>query len=75
MAARAAGGLRRADRAQREFDVRLFHDGAGFMELHLGDAYPRQLVFDRVLPLPISADAQTLTLFHDWYAAGYLRIV
>lgn len=30
------------------FDVRLFHDGAGFMELHLGDAYPRQLVFDRV---------------------------
>ncbi|HRI49980.1 MAG TPA: cupin domain-containing protein [Pseudomonadota bacterium] len=35
----------------------------------------KQLVFDRVLPLPISADAQTLALFHDWYAAGYLRIV
>lgn len=30
------------------FDVRLFHHGGGFMELHLGDAYPRQLVFDRV---------------------------
>ncbi|MCA9578368.1 MAG: hypothetical protein KC668_23205 [Myxococcales bacterium] len=30
------------------FDVRLFHHGGGFMEAHLGDAFPRQLVFDRV---------------------------
>ena len=35
----------------------------------------KQLVFDRVLPLPISVEPQTLALFHDWYAAGYLRIV
>jgi hypothetical protein len=30
------------------FDQRLFHDGRGFVETHLGDAYPRALVFARV---------------------------
>ena len=29
------------------FDQRLFHDGAGFVELHLGDAYPRSLALGR----------------------------
>lgn len=35
----------------------------------------KQLVLDRCLPLPIKVDAQTLALLHDWYAAGYLRLV
>ena len=30
------------------FDQRLFHDGRGFVETHLGDAYPRSVVFARV---------------------------
>lgn len=32
------------------FDQRLFHDGDGFIELHLGDAYPRDVSFARVEP-------------------------
>jgi len=32
------------------FDQRLFHDGDGFIELHLGDAYPRDVTFARVAP-------------------------
>lgn len=32
------------------FDQRLFHDGTGFLELHLGDAYPRDIAFARVEP-------------------------
>lgn len=32
------------------FDQRLFHDGTGFLELHLGDAYPRDVVLARVEP-------------------------
>lgn len=32
------------------FDQRLFHDGTGFVEMHLGDAYPREVVFARVEP-------------------------
>jgi len=29
------------------FDQRLFYDGMGFVELHLGDAYPRSIVMGR----------------------------
>jgi hypothetical protein len=29
------------------FDQRLFHDGSGFVELHLGDAYPRAIALGR----------------------------
>ena len=29
------------------FDQRMFHDGTGFVELHLGDAYPRDIVLAR----------------------------
>jgi hypothetical protein len=29
------------------FDQRLFHDGSGFLELHLGDAYPRAIALGR----------------------------
>ncbi len=32
------------------FDQRLFHDGTGFVEMHLGDAYPRDIVLARVEP-------------------------
>lgn len=32
------------------FDQRIFHDGTGFLELHLGDAYPRDVVLARVEP-------------------------
>lgn len=32
------------------FDQRLFHDGKGFIELHLGDAYPRDVVFAPIAP-------------------------
>jgi hypothetical protein len=32
------------------FDQRLYYDGAGFIEMHLGDAYPRQIVMARVEP-------------------------
>jgi hypothetical protein len=30
------------------FDQRMFHDGTGFVELHLGDAFPRDVVLARV---------------------------
>ena len=44
------GAIRRTSSmwVSHSFDVRLLHHGGGFIELHLGDAYPRQLVFDRV---------------------------
>ncbi len=29
------------------FDQRLLYDGTGLIELHLGDAYPRQIIFNR----------------------------
>jgi hypothetical protein len=32
------------------FDQRVFHDGKGFIEYHLGDAYPRYVVLARVTP-------------------------
>jgi hypothetical protein len=32
------------------FDQRVFHDGTSFVELHLGDAYPRDVAFARVEP-------------------------
>jgi hypothetical protein len=32
------------------FDQRMIHDGTGFVEMHLGDAYPRQIVIARVEP-------------------------
>ncbi len=32
------------------FDQRMFHDGTGFVELHLGDAYPRDVALARVEP-------------------------
>lgn len=36
----------------------------------------KRLVHERALPLPLSgeAGAQALSLLHDWYAAGYLRL-
>jgi hypothetical protein len=41
------------------FDQRVFHDGTGFIEWHLGDAYPRTLAFARVEP-----DSGSYPLFH-----------
>ena len=41
------------------FDERIFHDGSGFIEMHLGDAYPRTIAFARVAP-----DSGTYPLFH-----------
>ena len=32
------------------FDQRMFHDGTGFLEMHLGDAFPRDIAFARVDP-------------------------
>ncbi|MEX1366677.1 MAG: hypothetical protein AB1Z98_26360 [Nannocystaceae bacterium] len=32
------------------FDQRMLHDGTGFIEMHLGDAYPRDIAFARVEP-------------------------
>ncbi len=32
------------------FDQRLFHDGTAFVEMHLGDAFPREVVFAHVKP-------------------------
>jgi hypothetical protein len=32
------------------FDQRMFHDGTAFVELHLGDAFPRDVVLARVEP-------------------------
>ncbi len=32
------------------FDQRLFHDGTAFVEMHLGDAFPRDVVLARVEP-------------------------
>lgn len=32
------------------FDQRLFHDGTAFVEMHLGDAFPRDIVLARVEP-------------------------
>jgi hypothetical protein len=32
------------------FDQRLFYDGTAFVELHLGDAFPRDVVFAHVAP-------------------------
>lgn len=32
------------------FDQRLFHDGTGFVEMHLGDAFPRHVVLARIEP-------------------------
>jgi len=34
-----------------------------------------QLVHERALPLPLRADEQTVALLHDFYGAGFLRIV
>ncbi len=41
------------------FDERVFHDGQGFVEMHLGDAYPRSIAFSRVEP-----NSGTYHLFH-----------
>jgi len=41
------------------FDERVFHDGQGFIEMHLGDAYPRSIAFSRVEP-----SSSTYHLFH-----------
>lgn len=32
------------------FDQRVFHDGTAFVEMHLGDAYPRDIAFAQVEP-------------------------
>jgi hypothetical protein len=36
------------------FDQRMFHDGTGFVELHLGDAFPRDIAFARAEPDSLS---------------------
>jgi hypothetical protein len=41
------------------FDQRVFHDGNGFIETHLGDAYPRTIAFARTAP-----DSGAYSLFH-----------
>ncbi len=43
------GAVTRTDSmwVSHSFDQRLFHDGSGFVELHLGDAYPRALALGR----------------------------
>jgi hypothetical protein len=41
------------------FDQRMLHDGQGFIEMHLGDAYPRWIVLGRVAP-----DSGPYPLFH-----------
>ena len=47
------------------FDQRLIYDGQGFVEMHLGDAYPRQIVMARVEP-----DSQPYPLLHVKGATG-----
>ncbi len=42
------------------FDQRIFHDGTGFMEMHLGDAYPRTIVTGRVA----EESSRSYALFH-----------
>jgi hypothetical protein len=49
------------------FDQRLFWDGQGFVELHLGDAYPRALAFGRFTD---SAGTGTYQLFRPKGATG-----
>ncbi len=41
------------------FDQRVLHDGTGFIEAHLGDAFPRTMAFARVEP-----DSGTVPLMH-----------
>jgi hypothetical protein len=43
------GAVTRTDSmwVSHSFDQRLFHDGTGFVELHLGDAYPRSIALGR----------------------------
>lgn len=41
------------------FDQRLLHDGESFIELHLGDAYPRHVAIARVAP-----DSGEVAAFH-----------
>ena len=43
------------------FDQRVWHDGQGFVEAHLGDAYPRHIAFARVNP---GASSGEYPLFH-----------
>jgi hypothetical protein len=47
------------------FDQRLMHDSTSFLEMHLGDAYPRDIAFARVEP-----DSPTFSLFSIKGATG-----
>ena len=49
------------------FDQRLFWDGSGFIELHLGDAYPRSIALGR---FTASAGTETYDLFKAKGALG-----
>lgn len=46
-AATGAATLTSSMWVSHSFDQRLFHDGSGFVEVHLGDAYPRSIVLGR----------------------------
>lgn len=46
------------------FDQRVLFDGANFVEMHLGDAFPRTIVFGRVAPGAPNGDSPGLPLFH-----------
>jgi len=47
------------------FDQRLYYDGTGFIEMHLGDAYPRQIVMARVEP-----DSSAYPILHNKGSTG-----
>jgi hypothetical protein len=49
------------------FDQRLLYDASGFVELHLGDAYPRTIVFGRSTAKKVS---KAFTLMHVKGASG-----
>jgi len=52
------------------FDQRMFYDGSGFIEMHLGDAYPRYVAFGSVGPGNPAADSGAVPLFHIKGALG-----
>lgn len=45
------------------FDQRLFYDGTGFLEVHLGDAYPRSIALGRFNDGKDKTNTQTYELF------------
>lgn len=61
------------------FDQRLYYDGTSFIEMHLGDAYPRQIVMARVepdsSPYPIMYNKGTTGDNNTYTRLGGLAIV